>query len=92
MVTDLSGYAAGLLSVSKVETWPEPSEYWDTKTTLSDIQNLTDKVNRKQYLAEFIENVDIMFDKKNLNKLEAVYGTRYREALVNIIKRMKSGT
>ena len=90
--TDLSGYAAGLLSVSKVETWPEPSEYWDTKTTLSDIQNLTDKVNRKQYLAEFIENVDTVFSQSNLNKIEALYGKATRSAIEDSIYAMKTGS
>ena len=90
--TDLSGYAAGLLSVSKVETWPEPGEYWDTKTTLSDIQNLTDKVNRKQYLAEFIENVDAVFSQSNLNKIEALYGKSTRSAIEDSIYAMKTGS
>ena len=33
-----------------------------------------------------------MFNEANLNKIEAVYGTKHRDALENIIKRMKSGS
>ena len=90
--SDLSGYAAGLLSVSKAEAWPEPGQYWDTQTTLSDLQNLTDKVNRKEYLSEFIENVDIIFSKENLFKIEALYGKSTRSAIEDSIYAMKTGS
>jgi len=90
--SDLSGYADGLLSVSKAETWPEPGQYWDTQTTLSDLQNLTDKVNRKEYLSEFIENVDIIFSKENLFKIEALYGKSTRSAIEDSIYAMKTGS
>ena len=90
--SDLSGYAAGLLTVSKVDVWPEPSKYWDTQTTLSDLQNLTDKVNRKQYLSEFIENVDTIFSEKNLFKIEALYGKATRSAIEDSIYAMKTGS
>ena len=52
---------------------------------------MSEKVNRQEYLAEFIENVDAIFDQNTLNKLEAIYGTAYTDALTNIIGRMKSG-
>ena len=90
--SDLSGYAAGLLSVSKADAWPEPGQYWDTQTTLSDLQNLTDKVNRKEYLSEFIENVDIIFSKENLFKIEALYGKSTRSAIEDSIYAMKTGS
>ena len=90
--SDLSGYAAGLLSVSKANAWPEPGQYWDTQTTLSDLQNLTDKVNRKEYLSEFIENVDIIFSKENLFKIEALYGKSTRSAIEDSIYAMKTGS
>jgi hypothetical protein len=34
-------------------------------------------------------NVDEIFSKENMNKLEAIYGTKYREALENMLSRMK---
>jgi len=61
---DLSGYADGLLAVSKKDKWTEPGEFWDAKTVLSDLQSLTEKVNRKEYLAEFIENAEIIFSER----------------------------
>ena len=89
---ELSSFADGLLIVSKKDAWPAPSEYWMAQTTLSDLNNLTEKTNRKEYLAEFIENVDIIFSEKNLNKVEALYGEASRKAIENSIYAMKSGS
>ena len=89
---ELSAFADALLLVSKQDTWPAPGEYWEAKTTLSDLNNLTEKTNRKEYLAEFIENVDIIFSEKNLNKVEALYGKASRTAIENAIYAMKTGS
>ena len=50
------------------------------------------KINRKEYLQEWQENVDIIFSKENMNKLEAAYGTKYVEALRNNLTRMQKGS
>ena len=42
-------------------------------------------------MKEWSDNVDIVYSKDNLNKLRALYGDKYVEALVNVINRMKSG-
>lgn len=89
---ELKGYAEGLLLISKKDQWPEPGEFWDAQTTLSDLNGLTEKVNRQEYLGEFNENVDIIFSPKNLNKIEALYGTKTREALEDSIRAMKTGS
>ena len=89
---ELSAFADALLLVSKQDTWPAPTEYWEAKTTLSDLNNLTEKTNRKQFLTEFIENVDIIFSEKNLNKVEALYGKASRVAIENAIFAMKTGS
>tara|TARA_B110000902_G_scaffold126715_1_gene147815 strand:- start:16830 stop:21128 length:4299 start_codon:yes stop_codon:yes gene_type:complete len=89
---DLVGFAEGLMSVSKKDNWVNPKEHWDVGSILKDLNEITEKINRKEYLAEFIENADEMFNPTNLNKLEAVYGTAYIEALQDSIRRMKSGS
>lgn len=89
---ELSGFADGLLAISKKEKWSEPGEYWDSQTVISDLNNLTEKVNRKEYLAEFIENVDNIFSETNLNKIEALYGKSIRESLEDSIYAMKTGS
>ena len=89
---DYKNFANTLQVITKKQKWAEPEEYWDVGSILKDLNELDQKVSRKEYLAEFISNVDEIFSEQNLNKLEALYGTAYREALENIIGRMKSGS
>ena len=89
--SDLLSFADGVLAITKQELYVEPSENWSASTILSDLNSLTNNVNRKEYLNEFIENSDLIFSKDNLNKIEAIYGSRVKEALINIIHRMKTG-
>ena len=89
---DIKTFADSLQTATKKGAWVEPEEFWDVGSILKDLNNIDQKVSRKEFLAEWIENVDTIFDEKTLNKLEAIYGTKYREALENIIKRMKSGS
>lgn len=87
----LAAFAAGLQSISKQDKWVDPSEHWIVGSVLKDINDIGEKVTRAEYLQEFNDNVDIIFDENNLTKLEALYGTRYVDALKNSINRMKSG-
>ena len=89
---ELLQYTQMLQRIAKRKKWTKPSAHWDAETILSDLNNITEKVGRKEYLAEFIENVDIVFSEKNLNKVEALYGRSHREALEDIMYRMKNGT
>ena len=88
---NLKSFADGLQLITKKDKWVEPDAYWDTTSILGDLNTMSEKVNRKEYLSEFIENVDTVFDEKTLNKLQALYGKSYTDALQNIIGRMKSG-
>ena len=80
--------------------YPGPSQYWMTETIPSDIYNITEGNNRKAVLDEFIQNRKEMFgDWKNgklvgpnMNKIEAIYGKKFRDALEDMIYRMENGT
>ena len=89
---DLLAYANGALRLSQRKQWSKPSDYWNVQTILSDINNFTEKAGRKEYLKEFIDNADLIFSEKNLNKIEAIYGRAHREAIEDILYRMKNGT
>ena len=78
--------------ISRQDTWMEPGEHWLSRTLISDLNGMTEKVGRKKYLQEFIENSDVIFSNENLNKIEAVYGTRHREAIEDALFAMKNGT
>ena len=90
---DLKSYADTIGLISKQdEGYVEPSEYWDTESIAADLQNVVNKQGRKKFLAEWKENVDVIFSPENLNKIEATYGSNFREALENILWRMENGT
>ena len=90
---DLKTFAdtVGLISKQK-DGYIQPGEYWNVESIASDLMNVVNKVGRKQFLAEWIENKNEIFSKDNLNKIEAIYGSRFREALENMLWRMENGT
>jgi len=90
---DLKNFAdtLGLVSKNK-EGYIKPTEYWNVESIAADLQNIVNKEGRKKYLAEWVENKDQIFSKENLNKIEAVYGSNFREALENMLWRMENGT
>jgi len=90
---ELKQFAEGLSIVSRrPEGYVQPSEYWTAQTIGSDLNNIVNKVGRKDFLAEWIENKDVIFSPENLNKIEAIYGSGFREALENMLYRMENGT
>jgi chloramphenicol 3-O-phosphotransferase len=78
--------------VSRQDTWMEPGDHWLSRTLVSDLNGMTERVGRKKYLQEFIENSQVIFSPENLNKIEAIYGTRHREAIEDSLFAMTNGT
>ena len=70
--------------------YPEPSQYWDTESISYDLNTIVDN-NRSEYLKEFIENSEQVFTEENLNKVQAIYGLKFRDSLEGFLKTMKSG-
>ena len=89
---DLIQFAEGLTALSKQPEWVKPNAFWDTGSIIEDVNKLSSTIGRTQQLQQFIQNADIVFSKDNLNKIEAVYGIELREALQDILYRMKNGT
>ena len=91
-VKDLQVFADNLGKITKAEKgYVEPSAEWVAGSIIGDLSQATEDLGRKDFLAEFNENVEVIFSKENLNKIEAVYGRDYRDALENILFRMKTG-
>jgi len=85
-------YAESVSRITKQkEGYIAPDEYWNVGNIAQDLQDVVNKVSRKQFLAEWKNNVDIAFSETNLNKIEAVYGSDFRSALEDILYRMESG-
>ena len=90
---ELKGFADKLSKLTGLkEGYTQPSDVWVAESVLSDLHSITDKIGRKQFLKEFLKNVDEIFNKDNLNKIEAEYGKAYRNSLEDSIYRMKNGT
>lgn len=90
---ELQRFARGLgLITGLPEGYVQPEIDWSVQTIVSDINDVIEKVGRKKFLNEFIENKKEIFNKENLNKIEAIYGTRFREALEDSLYAMTNGT
>ena len=89
---ELGLFGEGAVLVSKQKKWTKPDAYWDVQSILSDLNNFTNNVGRQQFLEEFNANVDAIFSKENMNKLEASLGTNWRSAMEDSLYRMRTGT
>ena len=89
---ELKTFANELIVIQKNKPYPKPGDNWLGGNITSDIINDINKVNRAEYQQEWRENVDIIFSEANMNKMEAAYGTRWREAMEDSLRRMKSGS
>ncbi len=89
---DLKVFAEKIAFIQKGKEYPKPGDNWVAGNITTDIIQSLNKAGRKEFLQEWQQNVDIIFSDKNLNKLEALYGSGYIAALKNILSRMKSGS
>ncbi len=88
---NLKSYAETINTISKQETYVNPTDGWDSGDIRMDLDDATGRIGRAQFFEEFVENADIIFSKENLNKIEAGYGKNVREALEDILYRIKTG-
>ena len=89
---ELQAYASQLGNVAGKRGYMKPDAFWLTQGIQHDLANMTTGKGRAHFLSEFNANSDIIFSKENLNKLEAIHGKKYREALENSLYRMRTGT
>ena len=88
----LNTFTNELIVIQKGKQYPKPSNDWLGGNITTDIIGDINKVNRAEYQQEWRENLGIIFSEDNMNKMEAAYGTRWREAIEDSIRRMKSGS
>jgi len=89
---DLKVFSDELIKMQKGKEYPKPNAGWVAGTITTDIINGINKVNRKLYLQEWQENVDIIFSDAIINKLEAAFGSGYVKALRSSLDAMKRGS
>ena len=89
---DLKTFALALSRITGLpEGYVQPTENWLVGNIAADLFSLSQDVNRKQFLTEWIERKNIIFSEKNLNKIEAAFGLNFREALEDMLYRMETG-
>ena len=101
---ELLAFSEQLGLITKTERgYIEPQVDWLADTITSDLNSITTGTNRSAMLFEFTQNRQALFgdwkvsggklslNGKNMNKIEAVYGSRFREAMEDIMYRMEFG-
>jgi len=68
-----------------------PDASWLAGSIASDASDVI-KSARDLHLGEFNSNIDSIFSEENLNKIEAVFGSNHREAIEDMMYRMKTGS
>ena len=88
----IKAFADTLGDITKTkEGYVSPTENWGLGTISTDLNKIVNKVGRKEFLAEYLFNAKAIFTPDNMNKIEALYGTGFRDALENIMYRMENG-
>ena len=90
---ELNAFSEQLIELGKGEGYPAPPKEWLAGSIATDLRTGLNRMGRAKYLeaSGYTENINKIYSKENLNKLEAVYGTKYRIALENMLGRMKTG-
>ena len=89
---NLVTFANELIAINKDNGYPKPGDGWLAGTITTDLLTGLNTVVRAKYLKQWQNNVDEVFNETNMNKLEAAFGEGYRDALENILGRMKTGS
>ena len=86
----LKEFAEKLIALNP-DGYPAPGQSWDAGDITTDIVSYVNDVRRGEFLTEWKENVNQIFTDKNKQKLLALYGQNYIDALEDILHRMKTG-
>ena len=89
---DLKSFADQVILIQKDQQYPAPGNNWVAGNISSDIMSSLDKGFRRKLMTEFDQNIEVIFSPENMNKLEALYGAKWVEALKDSLRRMKAGS
>ncbi len=88
---EISLFVDQLIELSKGDGYHYPGGDWLAGTITTDFMQGLRKDTRPRLLEQWSQNIDLAFDEKTFNKLEAAFGPKYVEALKDSIRRMKTG-
>ena len=90
---DIYNFANELRAITRIpEGFSKPDENWISSTLTGEMYEISQNVVRSQFFETVNENLDTIFNEANLNKIEAYYGPKFREALEDSIYRIKTGS
>ena len=89
---DLHTFANEIIKITKGDGYAKPKESWVAGNIAMDMVDLLNTTKRTKHLETWQKNVDQIFSKENLFKLEAAYGAKYVKTLKGTLARMKSGS
>jgi len=89
---ELNVFANEILKITKGDGYAKPENNWVGGNIAIDMVALINKTKRSKHLEVWQNNVDQIFSKENLNKLEAAYGKKYVTTLTRTLERMKTGS
>jgi len=89
---EINVFADQLIALTKQDGYYYPGVNWLAGTITTDFREGLRTTSRSRFLSQWQGNVDEAFSIKNLNKIEAAFGSKYREALEDSLLRMKTGT
>ena len=87
----LKAFAEQVVDITEGVDYPAPQKDWMIGTLTTDLVNFVNTAKRSDFLEEWQNNVDVVYSKDNMNKLKAIYGENYVDALENMLYRMKTG-
>ena len=89
---DIKQFGDELIQLNLGGGYSKPGKHWSTGETITtDLLKGLNEGRRVEYLAEWQNNVDKVFTKDMLNKMEANLGSNYVESLKATLDRMKTG-
>tara|TARA_S200002703_G_scaffold68648_1_gene59597 strand:- start:149 stop:7357 length:7209 start_codon:yes stop_codon:yes gene_type:complete len=89
---ELNQFASEILRITKGDGYAKPENSWVAGNIALDMVSLLNKTKRSKHLEVWQNNVNTIFSKENLNKLEAAYGKNYVTTLTRTLERMKTGS
>ena len=74
---ELIDFANKIRLINKGDLYPDPTNNWVSGNVATDLLQGVNTIKRAKHLEQWQTNVDQIFSKENLNKLEGVYGKTY---------------
>ena len=95
----INTFANQLVLINKGDEYYYPGENWRAGTIKGDLLQGISKIKRPKAMEQWLENIKTIFGEYSggkyngqlMNAIEATYGSKYREALEDMLRRMTTG-